>query len=97
MPAYTTYISYALSTISNGYTYSGNEVLLSSLWNSNTIFGSRYSSWILGTDYNFMYNGNVITSFTNAGTYSGIYIDILKSGFDISNSGNTMNVMPITK
>lgn len=90
-------ISYTLSDILSGYTYSGNEVVLNSLWSASDIFGSTYSSWILGTDYSFVYGGNTITSFTNAGTYSNIGIDILKSGYSEATSGNTNGKLTIEK
>jgi filamentous hemagglutinin family protein len=79
-------VTYTLSNILTGYTYNANSQLLSNFWTTSAIFGSTYSSWSLGTDYKFMYAGNVVTGFTNAGTYSDISIDILKDGF-ISNSG----------
>jgi filamentous hemagglutinin family protein len=82
-------LSYTLSDILSGYTYNGTSTLLSSLWSASTIFGADYSSWVAGTDYNFIYGGNTVTGFTNAGTYSNIAIDILKSGFTEASSGNT--------
>ena len=90
-------LNYVLSNISSGYTYSGNELTLSSLWSASSIFGSTYSSWVAGTDYSFMYDGNTITSFTNAGTYSDITVDILKSGYTEAGIGNTHGSLVIAK
>ena len=90
-------LSYNLSTISSGYTYSGLSQSLSSLWSASDIFGSTYSSWIAGTDYSFIYGGNTVTGFTNAGTYSNISIDILKSGYIVPSTGNTNGGFTISK
>ncbi len=96
LPPAATLVTYTLSAIT-GYTYSGSAVTLNSLWSTSSIFGNTYSSWLLGTDYNFTYAGNTITSFTNAGTYSNIGISVLKSGFTTASSGNTNGSLAIDK
>ncbi len=93
----TIFVSYSLSDITSGYTYNGSEITLTSLWDASTIFGSNYSSWVLGADYNFVYNTNAVTGFTNAGTYSGLSVDVLKSGFSEATSGNTNGSLLIDK
>jgi filamentous hemagglutinin family protein len=98
---YTT-LTYTLSDISSGYTYNGNLVSLSSLWNSSTIFGSNYGSLIAGTDYVFKdSNGTTITSYTNAGTYSGLYVSLLSTSntasYLLSSSGNTNGSLVVNK
>ncbi|ASC93488.1 beta strand repeat-containing protein [Sulfurospirillum diekertiae] len=91
-------VSYTLSTINLGYTYSGNAVNLSSLWSAITLFGSNHASWVYGTDYVFLdTNSNVVTSYTNAGTYSNLYVDILKNGYTEASSGNTKGSLTIAK
>ena len=82
-------LTYTLSDVLTGYIYNG-ENQLPTTWTAESIFGSDYSSWLLGTDYNFIYNTNSITGFTNAGTYNGITVDILKDGFTEASSGNTI-------
>lgn len=90
-------LTYNLSDILSGYTYNGSEIGLGTLWNSTSIFGSSYSSWVYGTDYSFIYGGNANTGFTNAGTYSNITIDILKSGYNEASSGNTAGSFVISQ
>ncbi|MDP3586946.1 MAG: filamentous hemagglutinin N-terminal domain-containing protein, partial [Sulfuricurvum sp.] len=89
-------LNYALSDITSGYIYNGSSYDLSSLWGASTIFGSGYSSWVYGTDYTFIYGGNTITGFTNAGTYSNIAVDVLKSGYTEALSSNTAGSFTIT-
>ncbi|MDD2231115.1 MAG: GLUG motif-containing protein, partial [Candidatus Cloacimonetes bacterium] len=73
-------VNYTLSDITN--TYKGDAYTLSDLWSASTLFGASHSSWVFGTDYNFLDNsGNVVTSYTNAGTYSNLHIDILRNGY----------------
>ena len=89
-------VSYSLSDISN--TYKGTAYTLSNLWSASTLFGSSHSTWALGTDYNFLDNsGNVVTSYTNAGTYSNLHIEILRNGYNEASSGNTAGKLTITK
>ncbi|WP_026803880.1 two-partner secretion domain-containing protein [Aliarcobacter lanthieri] len=79
-------------------TYNGQNIFLSSLWNSSTIFGVDYASWILGTDYNFVdSNNNILTSYINAGTYNNILIQVLKSGYETANTGNSVGSLVINK
>lgn len=84
---FTTPLSWSLSTISSGYTYNGSAVTLTSLWSASSIFGAGYSSWVLGTDYEFKYGGSTVAGFTNAGTYSSITVNILNNSY--SSSGGT--------
>ena len=88
-----TSVAYTLAALTGTYTYNGNAYLLSDLWSSPTaIFGSTYSAWVAGTDYSFS-----TTSYTNAGTYTGITMNILKSGFAVAGSGNTTGSLTIAK
>ncbi|WP_028855995.1 YDG domain-containing protein [Psychrilyobacter atlanticus] len=79
-------INYVLGNLTE--TYKGSEYYLSDYYTNESIFGSEYSDWVLGTDYNFMYDGNLLTSITEAGMYE-VYIDILKEGYTEANYGNT--------
>ena len=92
-----TTINYTLSNILSGYTYTGSPYLLSNLWSSSAIFGNSYSSWVAGTDYNFVYNNANVTSFTNAGTYSPIQVALtsVKSNYVFGNTGNTNGMFVI--
>jgi filamentous hemagglutinin family protein len=88
-------VSYSLSDLI--YTYTGTTYTLSDLWSTLSLFGSSYSSWVYGVDYVFLdSSGTVVTSYTNAGTYSNLYIDILKSGYTEATSGNTVGSLTIT-
>ncbi|WP_418179728.1 filamentous hemagglutinin N-terminal domain-containing protein [Aliarcobacter lanthieri] len=89
-------LAYTLDTQTK--TYNGQNIFLSSLWNSSTIFGVDYASWILGTDYNFVdSNNNILTSYINAGTYNNILIQVLKSGYETANTGNSVGSLVINK
>ncbi len=93
-----TSVSYTLAALTGTYTYTGNAYSLSGLWSSPTaIFGSSYSAWALGTDYEFKYSGSPVTGFTNAGAYTGISVNILKSGFATASSGNTSGSLTIAQ
>ena len=72
-------VTYTLAALSGPYIYNGSSYLLNSLWNSTSLFGSNYSSWLAGTDYTFQHSGSTVTGFTNANTYSSIGINILRS------------------
>lgn len=76
--------------------YKGSAYNLADYYSASSIFGSTYSSWSLGADYNFIYNNQVITGFTDAGTYSNISIDILKSGFTEATTGNALGTFTIS-
>ncbi|WP_418186373.1 MBG domain-containing protein [Aliarcobacter lanthieri] len=79
-------------------TYTGQNILLGSLWNPSTIFGNDYASWILGTDYNFIdSSNNIITSYINAGTYNNILVQVLKDGYQTASSGNNVGSLVINK
>jgi hypothetical protein len=87
-------VTYTLSPLSGTYVYNGTDYLLANLWSSSSIFGSSYSGWTLGTDYRFTYGGSTATSFRNAGSYSGIGINIL-NGYHVAGSGNTTGSLVI--
>ena len=90
-------LTYTLSPITGpSYIYNGNAYALSALWTASSIFGPSYNTWASGTDYTFSYGGNTSTDFTNAGTYSGITVNVLKSGFSVAGSGNTTGSLTIT-
>jgi hypothetical protein len=89
-----TSLTYTLSPITQ--TYNGTEYSLASFWSASSIFGASYSAWALGSDYVFLYNGNSATGFKNAGTYSNITVDILKSGYTEASSGNSAGSVTIT-
>ncbi|MEK8086876.1 filamentous hemagglutinin N-terminal domain-containing protein, partial [Aquabacterium sp. A3] len=88
-------ITYTLNALTGTYTYKASAFNLSDLWSSSSIFGADYSSWVAGTDYTFSQDGNTVTGFTNAGTYSGLGVSILKSGFSVASSGNTTGSLTI--
>jgi hypothetical protein len=90
-------VTYTFDALSGTYTYNGNAYSLTNLWSATSLFGATYSSWALGTDYNFKQGGSTVTGFTNAGTYSSITVDILKSGFIAAGSGNTAGTFTIAK
>jgi filamentous hemagglutinin family protein len=89
-------LSYTLSNVSN--TYKGTAYNLTDLWNAEAIFGTGFSGWALGTDYRFLDSTNaVVTGYANAGTYSNLHIDILKTGYLEASSGNTTGTLTIAK
>jgi filamentous hemagglutinin family protein len=90
-------VTYTFSSLTGTYTYNGNPYSLTNLWSASSLFGNTYSGWVLGTDYNFKHSGATVTNFTNAGTYSSITVDILKSGFIAAASGNTAGSFTIAK
>ena len=92
----TTNVAYTFNSLTGSYQYQGAAFQLSNLWSSSSLFGSSYASWIANTDYNFTYNSNTVTGFTNAGTYSNIGINILKSGYAVAGSGNSAGTFTIS-
>jgi len=88
-------LSYSLST--QNHTYNGSIYNLADFWSASSIFGASYASWVLGTDYTFIYDSSSTTGFKNAGTYSNITIDILKSGYTEAGIGNTAGVFTIAQ
>lgn len=86
-------LTYTLSNLTR--TYSGTAYSLTNVWSASSIFGNTYSSWVLGTDYNFQRSSSNVTSYTNAGTYSNISVAILKSGYLVASSGNTLGSLTI--
>ena len=88
-------VSYSLSNVSD--IYQGTAYILSSLWDTNSLFGASHSSWVLGTDYTFLDTNNaVVTSYTNAGTYSNLHVNILRNGYTQVGSINTAGTLTIT-
>lgn len=94
--SYKTLLTFTLSDILSGYVYNGQSQLPTE-WTASSIFGSSYSSWDLGTDYKLTYNNTDTTGFTNAGTYSGISVEIINTGFVKSSTGNTTGSFTIDK
>ncbi len=97
-------IVYTLSDITR--TYTGSPIYLTDLWSASSIFGASYSSWVLGTDYRFRYfnpssnSTSTVTSFTNAGAYSGIYVALIgntSNAFSLASSGNTLGNLVISQ
>jgi filamentous hemagglutinin family protein len=90
-------VTYTLQTLTGTYTYKAEQYNLADLWATSTIFTdcTVCTSWTAGTDYNFTYSGNVVTGFTNANTYSGIGINVLKPGFSLATTGNTTGSLTI--
>ncbi|HOI83092.1 MAG TPA: GLUG motif-containing protein, partial [Campylobacterales bacterium] len=94
---YGTLVAYTLGT-GGSYVYDGTSHLLSNEWSTANIFaGTDYDGWILGTDYVFKYNNAITTSFTDAGSYTNIVVDILKDGFAAASTGNTAGSLAIAK
>ena len=81
-------LSYTLPTVSGSYVYDGTYQVPSN-WSANSIFGSSYANWSLGTDYKFSYNSLDVVGFKSATTYTPISISILKNGYSVASSGNT--------
>ncbi|MGE4457429.1 MAG: MBG domain-containing protein, partial [Arcobacteraceae bacterium] len=94
--SYKTLLTFTLSDIISGYIYNGQSQLPTE-WTASSIFGSSYASWDLGTDYKLIYNNTDTTGFTNAGTYSGISVEVLNTGFVKSSIGNTTGSFTIDK
>jgi hypothetical protein len=88
-------LDFSLNSITSGYTYNGSAYNLNQIWDSSSIFGNNYSSLSLGTDYNFLYNNQSITSFTNAGSYTDISISFLNTAYNLG-SNNTLGSLTIT-
>ncbi|MDN3546264.1 MBG domain-containing protein [Kinneretia asaccharophila] len=90
-------LAYTLGPAGGSRTYRGTPYELASLWSAADIFGASYSAWVPGNDYTFVFNGSNVTGFTNAGSYTGIGVNILRSGFQVAASGNTpgsLNISP---
>jgi len=94
---YATALNYTLSNVGadNGILYTGDNYLLSSYWTSS-IFDGEGADLLLGTDYNFTYNDDTVTSFINAGTYSGITVTLLNPDYELAGTGNTAGTFKIT-
>ena len=89
-------LNYSLADKSE--TYKGAAYTLTDLWNATAIFGAGFSGWVFGTDYRFLdNNGDAVTSYTNAGTYSNLHIDVLRNGYTEALSGNTEGVLTIAQ
>ena len=89
-------IVYTIPTPSTTYTYTGSSQLPTN-WTAAAIFGTDYNNWTRGSDYVLKQNGNIITSYTNAGTYENITIDIKKLGYNEASTGNTNGTFAISK
>ena len=93
-----TLLTYTLSDITSGYIYKGSDYLLTDLWSTADLFdGTDYDTWTLGTDYTFSYSAGLVTGFTDAGTYNNISIDVLKGGYALAGTGNTIGNFVIDK
>ncbi len=93
-----TTLTYTLADVgfSSALSYKGSGYLLGDYWSATAIFGNAGSGLVLGTDYNFLYNGSTVTSFTNAGTYSGITVSLSKANYALAATGNTSGSFKIT-
>ena len=89
-------IVYTIPTPSSTYTYTGGSQLPTN-WTADVIFGVLYNNWIRGSDYVLKQNGNIITSYTNAGTYENITVDIIRVGYNEASAGNTNGTFTISK
>ena len=89
-------IVYTIPTPSSTYTYTGGSQLPTN-WTADVMFGTAYNNWVRGDDYVLKQNGNIITSYTNAGTYENITIDIIKVGYNEASAGNTNGTFTISK
>lgn len=89
-------IVYTIPTPSSTYTYTGGSQLPTN-WTADVMFGTAYNNWVRGNDYVLKQNGNIITSYTNAGTYENITIDIIKVGYNEASAGNTNGTFTISK
>jgi filamentous hemagglutinin family protein len=89
-------LAYTLGPAGGSRTYRGTPYELASLWSAADIFGASYSGWVPGNDYTFVFNGGNVTGFTNAGSYTGIGVNILRSGFQLAASGNTPGSLSIS-
>ncbi|SDL45956.1 filamentous hemagglutinin family N-terminal domain-containing protein [Geoalkalibacter ferrihydriticus] len=88
-------LSYSLSNVRRPY--EGTAYTLSDFWSAETLFGASFSGWEFGTDYRFLdTNATVVTSYTNAGTYNNLHVDILRTGYTEAESGNTPGTLTIT-
>ncbi|ALT78851.1 MBG domain-containing protein [Paucibacter sp. KCTC 42545] len=91
-----TSLNYTLGNASTSPLYKGSAYNLADQWSASAIFGGSYSAWVPGTDYVFVFNGGTVTGFTNAGTYTNLGINILRSGYQSAASGNTAGSFTIT-
>lgn len=93
-----TTLTYTLADVGFGtaVSYKGSGYLLGDYWSATAIFGNAGSGLVLGTDYSFLYNGSTVTSFTNAGTYSGITVSLNKANYALATTGNTSGSFKIT-
>ncbi|WP_294637723.1 MBG domain-containing protein [uncultured Aquabacterium sp.] len=74
--------------------YTGTGYALNDYWTTGGVFGNGVSL-VAGTDYNFLYNGNAVTSFTNAGTYS-VSLNLLNSAYVLAAGGSATATFKIT-
>lgn len=92
-----TSVTYTFDALTGTYTYNGNPYSLATLWSATALFDGLYNSWVHGTDYVFKHSGGTVTGFTNAGSYTNITVDILKSGFVAASSGNVAGSLTIAQ
>jgi filamentous hemagglutinin family protein len=94
------------SAASQTYNYTGNPYTLENLWSQVTLNTGNNTSLLLQpgqptSGYNFVYNGNPVTTLTNAGTYRlqiALTSDIA-SNYLLNNAGAatlTINPAPLT-
>ncbi|UDF35015.1 UNVERIFIED_ORG: filamentous hemagglutinin N-terminal domain-containing protein [Shinella sp. XGS7] len=89
-------LAYTLGPAGGSRLYRGTAYDLASVWSAADIFGASYAGWTAGSDYVFVFNGGNVTGFTNAGSYTGIGVNILRSGFQVAASGNTLGSLSIS-
>ncbi|MCV2349200.1 MBG domain-containing protein [Paucibacter sp. Y2R2-4] len=87
-------VSYTLAPLS--VVYKGGAYDLYSLWAPGVVFGSGYTGWVAGTDYQFKLGGSVVSGLANAGSYTGLSVEVLKSGYSTAASGNTLGSLLIS-
>jgi hypothetical protein len=90
-------VAYSLYSLdAQSYVYKGSSYSLNNLWSdTGRIFGSEHSKWQYGVDYAFKYGAQLVTDFSQAGTYSGIQVVVMKDGFTAASSGNTTGTLKI--
>lgn len=90
-------VAYSLYSLdAQSYIYNGASYSLKNIWSdTGRIFGSEYSKWQYGVDYGFKYGDKLVNEFSQAGTYSGIQVVVMKNGFTAAASGNTTGTLKI--
>jgi hypothetical protein len=90
-------VAYSLYSLdAQSYVYKGSSYSLNNLWSdTGRIFGNEHSKWQYGVDYAFKYGAQLVTDFSQTGTYSGIQVVVMKDGFTAAASGNTTGTLKI--